>query len=44
MLITLVLKKNANLFDKNWEKSPKIVIITSTQEKATPFQDDFLMK
>jgi hypothetical protein len=26
----LVFDKNANFFAENWEKSPKIVIITST--------------
>jgi hypothetical protein len=30
MIITLVFEKNANFFAKNWEKSQKIVIITST--------------
>jgi hypothetical protein len=30
MIITLVFKKNANFFSENWEKSQKIVIITST--------------
>jgi hypothetical protein len=30
MIITLVFKKNANFFAENWEKSQKIVIITST--------------
>jgi hypothetical protein len=30
LIITLVLKKNANFFAVNWEKSQKIVIITST--------------
>jgi hypothetical protein len=29
LIITLVLKKNANFFAENWEKSQKIVIITS---------------
>jgi hypothetical protein len=29
-IITLVFKKNANFFEENWQKSPKIVIITST--------------
>jgi hypothetical protein len=32
MIITLVFKKNANFFAENWEKSQKIVIITSTPE------------
>jgi hypothetical protein len=26
----LVFEKNANFFAENWQKSPKIVIITST--------------
>jgi hypothetical protein len=30
MIITLVFEKNANSFAENWEKSQKIVIITST--------------
>jgi hypothetical protein len=30
LIITLVFEKNANFFAENWEKSPKIVIITST--------------
>jgi hypothetical protein len=30
LIITLVFKKNADFFAENWEKSPKIVIITST--------------
>jgi hypothetical protein len=30
MIITLVFKKNAKFFAENWEKSQKIVIITST--------------
>jgi hypothetical protein len=29
-IITLVFEKNANLFAENWQKSQKIVIITST--------------
>jgi hypothetical protein len=29
VIITLVFKKNANFFAENWEKSKKIVIITS---------------
>jgi hypothetical protein len=45
MIITLVFKKNANFFAENWEKSQKIVIITSTpdefvkndQMKPSPF-------
>jgi hypothetical protein len=30
LIITLVFKKNANFFAENWEKSQKIVIISST--------------
>jgi hypothetical protein len=30
LIITWVLKKNANFFAENWEKSQKIVIIAST--------------
>jgi hypothetical protein len=30
LIITSVFKKNANFFAENWEKSQKIVIITST--------------
>jgi hypothetical protein len=30
LIITLVFEKNANFFAENWQKSPKIVIITST--------------
>jgi hypothetical protein len=29
-IITLVFEKNANFFAENWQKSQKIVIITST--------------
>jgi hypothetical protein len=39
LIITLVFEKNANVFAKNWEKSQKIVIITSTPGrnwKSTP--------
>jgi hypothetical protein len=32
-IITLVLEKNANFFGENWQKSLKIVIITSTLVK-----------
>jgi hypothetical protein len=34
LIITLVFEKNANLFAKNWQKSQKIVIITSTPDWA----------
>jgi hypothetical protein len=30
LIITLVFDKNANFFAENWQKSQKIVIITST--------------
>jgi hypothetical protein len=30
VIITLVFEKNANFFAENWQKSPKILIITST--------------
>jgi hypothetical protein len=30
MIITLVFEKSANFFAENWQKSQKIVIITST--------------
>jgi hypothetical protein len=32
LIITLVFEKNANFVAKNWQKSQKIVIITSTPE------------
>jgi hypothetical protein len=34
MIITLGFEKNANFFAENWQKSPKIMIITSTPEFA----------
>jgi hypothetical protein len=34
LIITLVFEKNANLFAKNWQKSQKIVTITSTPDWA----------
>jgi hypothetical protein len=33
MIITLVLEKNINFFAENWQKSQKIVIITSTPDE-----------
>jgi hypothetical protein len=30
LIVTLVFEKNANFFAENWQKSHKIVIITST--------------
>jgi hypothetical protein len=35
LILTLVFKKNANFFAGNWEKSQKIVIITSTPARHT---------
>jgi hypothetical protein len=35
MIITLVFEKNANFFAENCQKSPKIVIITSTPGERT---------
>jgi hypothetical protein len=32
LIITLVFEKNANFFAENWQKSQKIVIITSTPD------------
>jgi hypothetical protein len=34
VVITLVFEKNANFFSENWQKSKKIVIITSTPVPA----------
>jgi hypothetical protein len=34
VIITLVFEKNANFFAENWQKSQKIVIITSTADWA----------
>jgi hypothetical protein len=34
LIITLVFEKNANCFAENWQKSPKIVILTSTPDWA----------
>jgi hypothetical protein len=34
LMITLVFEKNANFFAENWQKSQKIVIITSTPDWA----------
>jgi hypothetical protein len=36
LIITLVFEKNAKYFAENWQKSPKIVIITSTPDLVTP--------
>jgi hypothetical protein len=33
LIITLVFEKNANFVAENWQKSQKIVIITSTPDK-----------
>jgi hypothetical protein len=35
VIITLVFEKNANFFAENWQKSQKIVIITSTPDLRT---------
>jgi hypothetical protein len=35
VIITLVFEKNANFFAENWQKSQKIVIITSTPGKVS---------
>jgi hypothetical protein len=32
LIITMVFEENANFFAENWQKSPKIVIITSTPD------------
>jgi hypothetical protein len=41
LIMTLfVLKKNGNFFAENCQKSPKIVIITSTQAAAIVYQAD----
>jgi hypothetical protein len=37
LIITLVFEKNANCFRRNWQKSLKIVIITSTPGAAQSF-------
>jgi hypothetical protein len=34
--ITLVFEKNANFFAENWQKSQKIVIVTSTLDEFSP--------
>jgi hypothetical protein len=34
MIITLVFEKNANCFDENWQKSPKIVIICNIDSQT----------
>jgi DNA polymerase II small subunit/DNA polymerase delta subunit B len=36
MIITLILRKNANFFAENWQKSQKIVIITVTPGQPDP--------
>jgi hypothetical protein len=35
-IITLVFEKNANFFAENWQKSQKIVILTSTPDLSPP--------
>jgi hypothetical protein len=51
LIITWVFEKNANFFAENWQKSPKIVIITSTpgfslasSESATEKAETFFYK
>jgi hypothetical protein len=39
LIMTLVFEKNANFFAENWEKSQKIVIITSIPGLLTARQD-----
>jgi hypothetical protein len=36
LIITLVFEKNANIFAENWQKSQKIVIITSAPGMYVP--------
>jgi hypothetical protein len=36
LIITLVFEKNAIFFTENWQKSQKIVIITSTSHQSVP--------
>jgi hypothetical protein len=40
LIITLVFVKNANFFAENWQKSQKIVIITSTPGRPGADQGD----
>jgi hypothetical protein len=42
-IITLVSEKNANFFAENWQKSQKIVIITSTPDFLTSFSRETKM-
>jgi hypothetical protein len=35
LIITMAFEKNGNFFSENWQKSPKLVIITSTPGFAT---------
>jgi hypothetical protein len=39
LIITLVFEKNAIFFAENWQKSPKIVIITSTPGARFHFEN-----
>jgi hypothetical protein len=39
LIITLVFEKNANFFAEKWQKSQKIVIITSTPGRKLPRSD-----
>jgi hypothetical protein len=43
LIITLVFEKNAKLFGENWQKSLKIVIITSTPGFAWTVEDVWLV-
>jgi hypothetical protein len=38
LIIPLDFEKNANFFAENWQKSPEIVIITSTLEAPPKFK------
>jgi hypothetical protein len=42
LIITLVFEKNANFFAENCQKSPKIVIITSTPDWAIAYFGKFV--
>jgi RNase P/RNase MRP subunit p30 len=44
LIITLVFEKDANFFAENWEKSPKIVIITSTRDPQKSKKKKFFSK
>jgi hypothetical protein len=44
LIITLVFVKNVHFFGKNWQKSPKIVIITSAPGRLIFFTDKLTRK